>query len=49
MIDQGTKRHIASEAVLAACGYKWGNVNFLAPSYMDDIPNGPNLTGNPCP
>jgi hypothetical protein len=48
-MENGKKRHVTSPAVLSACGYKWGNVDVVADSVLALVPNGPALSGPPCP
>ena len=45
----GAKHHIADPAVFNDCGYLGGNINTIPDSSLASIPNGPTITGPPCP
>jgi hypothetical protein len=49
VMDGGRRRHIANAAVMAACGYEWGNIDQLPDGLVESIPAGPTLSGAPCP
>lgn len=45
----GSKRWIVSAETFSACGYQWGNINRIADSTLNRIPEGPPIAGPPCP
>ncbi len=48
VVADGTRRWIASPAVLLDCGYRWGNINRIAQSTLDRLPEGPSFWAAPC-
>jgi hypothetical protein len=49
VMDGGVKRHIQSPEAFAACGYVLGAATTLSGGTLNAIPQGPSLTGPPCP
>ena len=49
VMEAAEKRLIGSDGVFTACGYASGNVNVIADSALQGIPDGPALTATPCP
>jgi hypothetical protein len=48
VMQNGTRRHIVSEAVFAACGYSWAAIHGVASYDLPLIPQGAPLAGMPC-
>jgi hypothetical protein len=49
VMENGRKRHVVSGAVLDACGYTWAAVSQVSAATIAGLPDGPQLTGAPCP
>ena len=49
VIQGGQRRWIATVAVISSCGYTWANLNTVADSMIEGLPEGPELLGPPCP
>jgi hypothetical protein len=49
VLDGGVKRHIISPNVIDGCGYPWSAISTVSTGVVNSIPNGPALTGGPCP
>jgi hypothetical protein len=49
VVEGGRRRHVANVAVMAACGYQWGNIDQLPDGHIASIPTGPVVSGAPCP
>jgi len=49
VMDGGAKRHVTSPAAMATCGYGWDAVAVLPAGTIAAFPNGPALSGAPCP
>lgn len=49
VIQGGQRRWIATVAVISSCGYAWANLNTVADSMIEGLPEGPELLGPPCP
>ena len=49
VMDGGSKRKIASQGVLSQCGYGVDAIATLSAATVGSLPDGPLLTGPPCP
>ncbi len=45
----GQRRAVASPSVMTACGYRWGDIDSVPDSTLATAPEGPLVTGAPCP
>jgi hypothetical protein len=49
VMENGAKRHITSMNTFWGCAYGFDSVDTVSQSTANSIPNGPPLTGHPCP
>jgi hypothetical protein len=49
VIHDGRKRHITSQDAFGACGYHWGNIDYVQDGVIASIPSSSPLASAPCP
>jgi hypothetical protein len=49
VLDQGSKRKIASSGLFTSCGYQWADVAVVPQTVADSIPPGTAVSVKPCP